>query len=68
MNQVLTLLTNRAEYEIGSAVEKSITVGELIGLLRMYAPSMPVVFSNDNGYTYGYVNPECLEVAINTVD
>ena len=62
MEKVLTLRTNRAEYELSAVLDDSITVCELIELLKMYAPSMKVAFSNDNGFTYGYINAECLEI------
>lgn len=31
----------------------TMTVGELISLLRYYDPNLPVILSHDNGYTYG---------------
>ena len=31
----------------------TMTVGELISLLRQYDPNLPVILSHDNGYTYG---------------
>lgn len=55
MIQIVKLETNRDAYSIKDAAEASISVGELIDLLRGYDSDMKVVFSNDNGYTYGAI-------------
>ena len=56
MIRIVTLNTNRSEYDIRDAADCSITVGELIDeLKRNYNEDDKIVFSNDNGYTYGYV-------------
>lgn len=56
MIRIVTLNTNREEYDIRDAAECSMTVQELIDELESnYNPSDKIVFSNDNGYTYGYV-------------
>lgn len=56
MIRIVTLNTNRSEYDIRDAADSSITVGELIDELEgNYNRNDKIVFSNDNGYTYGYV-------------
>lgn len=56
MIRIVTLNTNRSEYDIRDAASASMTVGELIDELRCnYNEDDKIVFSNDNGYTYGYV-------------
>ena len=55
MIQIVKLNTSRDYYSIKDAAEASISVGELIDLLRGYDSDMKVVFSNDNGYTYGVI-------------
>lgn len=56
MIRIVTLNTNREEYDIRDAAECSMTVQELIDELESnYNPHDKIVFSNDNGYTYGYV-------------
>lgn len=34
---------------------ETLTVGELMEILRNYDEGTPVYISNDNGYTYGYL-------------
>lgn len=56
MIRIVTLNTNREEYDIRDAAAGSMTVRELIDELeRNYNEDDKIVFSNDNGYTYGYV-------------
>ena len=56
MIKIVTLNANRSEYDIRDAADRSITVGELINELKSnYNEGDKIVFSNDNGYTYGYV-------------
>ena len=56
MNQVVALRTNRDYYDVREAAEYSLTVDELIDMLSNYSGDAKVVFSNDNGYTYGVVS------------
>ena len=51
-----TARTGYAPSQLGS----TLTVGELIEELEQYDDDMPIIFSNDNGYTYG-------EIDLNTV-
>ena len=55
MERIITLNTNRSEYDIREAAKNSITVAEFIRELEQYDEDAKIVFSNDNGYTYGYV-------------
>lgn len=36
--------------------DKTVTVGELIDILREYDSDAPVYLCNENGYTYGHIN------------
>jgi hypothetical protein len=56
MEKIVTLATSRDEYDIRRASESSITVRELIDELENYPSNAKVVFSNDRGYTYGYIS------------
>ena len=56
METIVTLNTNRSEYDIREAAKCSCTVRELVDeLLSNYNEDDKIVFSNDNGYTFGYV-------------
>ena len=56
MIRIVTLNANRSEYDIRDAAACSMTVRELIDELECnYNEDDKIVFSNDNGYTYGYV-------------
>lgn len=37
-------------------IKRTMTVGELIEELQQYDEDAPVMFSNDNGYTFGSIN------------
>ena len=56
MNQIVALRTNRDYYDVREAAEYSLTVNELIDILSYYSGDTKVVFSNDNGYTYGVLS------------
>ena len=59
--EIAIMKTNRSEYDIKEAATGSITVGELIDALRdNFSMDTPIVFSNDGGYTYGYITERCL--------
>lgn len=53
---IVTLETSRTEYKASEAARRTLTVGELIQMLKQFDEDSPVVFSNDNGYTYGNVS------------
>ena len=54
-NVIVTLETARTDYSAADAAKKTMTVGTLISYLEQYDENTPVVFSNDNGYTYGCI-------------
>lgn len=58
MKKIL-LETNRKGYSTDQ-VGKTLTVGELIGMLEDFDENTPVYFSNDNGYTYGNLTWETI--------
>ena len=58
---MVLLKTNRSVYDASSAAKHSMTVGELIDVLGNFRKSDKIVFSNDNGYTYGYITEDCFE-------
>ena len=56
MEKITILKTNRSEYSIKEAADNSLTVRELIEYLQYNTDlDSRIVFSNDNGYTYGYI-------------
>ena len=62
MIRIVSLNTNRYTYDIRDAAASSITVRELIDELeRNYNEDDKIVFSNDNGYTYGYITEDRLQ-------
>ena len=58
---IVILETNRSNYDIRDAARSSMTVGELIRELEGYDEDERVVFSNDNGYTYGYISSNSVD-------
>ena len=52
-NTIVILETRRSHYSAKDAAEHSLTVDELISYLEQYDGDCKVIFSNDNGYTYG---------------
>ena len=55
VTRIITISTNRSDYDIKGAAEDSMTVEELIEELHYLPGDCKVVFKNDNGYTYGYI-------------
>ncbi len=55
------LKTNRTYYSMQEALKDSITVGELIEELSNIPSNEKIVFSNDGGYTYGYITPSVIK-------
>lgn len=53
--EIVFLHTSRDEYSATRAAKRSMTVVELINELEKMDEDAKVIFSNDNGYTYGYV-------------
>ena len=58
---VVTLNTNRSGYA-PSQISRTMTVKELIWKLEGYPEDMPVMFSNDNGYTYGEITEYDIDI------
>ena len=62
MEKITILKTNRYEYSIKEAANNSITVRELIEYLQYNTDlDSRIVFSNDNGYTYGYITEDIVD-------
>lgn len=62
MINIVILKTSRDSYDIRESADCSITVGELIReLKRNYDEDDKIVFSNDNGYTYGIIERESID-------
>lgn len=58
---MVILKTNRSGYTPEQVENSTITVGEFIDLLENEDRSEKIVFSNDNGYTYGYINENSIK-------
>ena len=62
MEQIVTLKTSRDYYDAKECAEYSISVEELMEILSRCPNDAKVVFSNDNGYTYGIVDNNTIKV------
>lgn len=58
---MVTLETTREGYTPEQVVERTCTVGELIRFLEEYDENEKIIFSNDNGYTYGAIKERLLD-------
>lgn len=56
MEEYLTIRGNRNGYAQHQIASRTCTVRQLINYLQEQDPDLKVVISNDNGYTYGYVD------------
>lgn len=58
----ILLNTRRTGYSVKQILDEkyTLTVGELMNYLSDYDPESPVLFSNDDGYTYGEIDDESL--------
>jgi hypothetical protein len=61
MAKVVALKTNREFYDIKDAMNESISVAEFIDLLSYLPQDAKIVFRNDGGYTYGYINEDVIK-------
>lgn len=61
MANIVILKTNRSHYNIDDAAYESMTVGQLIEELEYLDKNSKIVFSNDNGYTYGYITENTIK-------
>lgn len=55
MKPIVTLNTNRDYYDAKECAENSMSISEFMDMLSNYPSDAKIVFSNDNGYTYGVV-------------
>jgi len=53
--EIVILKTTRSDYQAESAASCTLTVGDLISVLNQFDEKSPVIYCNDNGYTYGYI-------------
>lgn len=61
MKEVITIEAQREGYSINQCY-KTMTVGELIQELSQYDEDTPIYFSHDNGYTYGSLKEENIDI------
>ena len=61
MERVIKLRTSREYYSIKECAEHSLSVAEVIDILSYLPKDAKVVFSNDNGYTFGAVNDDTIK-------
>ena len=62
MKPIVALKTNRDYYDAKECAENSMSVGEFTDMLSNYPSDSKIVFSNDNGYTYGAVGNNTIKV------
>ena len=65
---VVVIEARREAYSKGSVARRTMSVLELINLLEHYDDDALVVFSHDNGYTYGGVHESDIEDCIVSID
>ncbi len=58
---MVILEVNRTGYSVEQIENKCITVGEFISRLQEENPNEKICFSNDGGYTYGYINENSID-------
>lgn len=61
MKEVIIIEAQREGYSINQ-LYKTMTVGELIQELSGYDEDTPIYFSHDNGYTYGSLRAENIDI------
>lgn len=61
MKEVIIIEAEREGYSINQCY-KTMTVGELMQALQEFDENTPVYFSHDNGYTYGSLREENIDV------
>lgn len=52
---MVIMKTERYSYSATECARDSLTVGELISRLKDFPQNMPVIFSNDNNYSFGRI-------------
>lgn len=61
--EYIALNTNRTAYTPMDIYKMgTLTIGELIDELSQYDESTPVMFCNDEGYTYGFISDSTVEL------
>lgn len=60
MAQIAVISTTRTDYSAKAAASRTVTVADFISMLEGFEPDTPIVFSNDNGYTYGRISEDLL--------
>lgn len=62
METIVKLTPNRSEYDIRNASASSISVAEFIEILENYPKDAKIVFDNNYGYTFGYINANVVKM------
>ena len=53
--KAIRIKAERYSYSVKESANDSMTVSELINRLRDFPEDMPIIISNDNGYTFGRI-------------
>ena len=61
MKEVIIIEAQREGYSIHQCY-RTMTVGELVQALSEYDEDTPIYFSHDNGYTYGSLKEENIDI------
>ena len=61
MEEIIIIEAQREGYSIHQCY-KTMTAGELIQVLSVYDEDTPIYFSHDNGYTYGSLREENIDI------
>ena len=62
MGQIVTIKTSRDYYDAKECAEYSLSVAEVMEILSRCPNDAKVVFSNDNGYTFGVVSNNTIKI------
>lgn len=62
METIVKLIPNRSVYDIRNASANSVSVAEFIEILENYPKDAKIVFDNDYGYTFGYINANVVKM------
>lgn len=58
MRSAIVFEVDRSGYSIDQVADKALTVGDLKEMLESYDDDTLVIWSHDNGYTYGALDAE----------
>ena len=53
--KAIRIKAERYSYSVKESADDTMTVGELIYRLKDFPEDMPIIISNDNGYTFGRI-------------